>query len=158
MVRWSQCEYSSICPPRAAVRQRRMAFSTFQRCRSKVVRARSANAGPAARITSATSKGGRDIALCRLTGCQWQRVERTSGGLQMPVRQVQVHGGGLQVAVAEQKLYGAQIDAGFQQVSGEAVAQRVRMNGLIDAGSSGRLLDGVPHDLVGHGLLQVVVG
>jgi hypothetical protein len=35
---------------------------------------------------------------------------------------VQIAGSGLQLCVAEQNLNGAEIDAGFQQVSGEGVA------------------------------------
>jgi hypothetical protein len=36
--------------------------------------------------------------------------------------------------MAEQDLNGAQIDAGFEQVRGEGVPQRVRMDGLRDPG------------------------
>jgi hypothetical protein len=36
--------------------------------------------------------------------------------------------------MSEQDLNGTEIDARFQQVSGEGVPQQVRMNGLGDAG------------------------
>ena len=105
-----------------------MAFSAFRCCRSKHRRARSRNAGPAARITSATSKGRPAHAVLRRpVAVERKRVQRAGGGLQMAVRKVQVHGGRLQVAVAEQKLNGAQIDAGFEQVRGERMPQRVRV-------------------------------
>jgi hypothetical protein len=50
---------------------------------------------------------------------QDERIERTGGRLQMPVRQVQVHGGRLQVAVPHQQLNRPQIDACLQQMSRE---------------------------------------
>src|SRR6516225_326322 len=43
-------------------------------------------------------------------------------------------------------------------MGGKAVAQRVRMNGLVDAGTLGGSLQGVPDHFVSHRLLQVVVG
>ncbi len=50
------------------------------------------------------------------------------------------HGGG-HVAVAEQFLHGADVIAGFEQVGGEAVAQRVRVRRLVDPGAPRGLFD-----------------
>ena len=50
--------------------------------------------------------------VVRIVG-ERQRIERTGGGLQMPLRQMQVHRGRLQVTVAQQKLDGAQVGAGL---------------------------------------------
>ena len=50
-----------------------------------------------------------------------QRVERARGGLQMPVRKMQVDGGRLQVTVPQQELDGSQVHAGFEQVGGKTV-------------------------------------
>src|SRR5215475_693456 len=147
-----------MCPPRAAVRQRRIALSAFRRCRSKQNRARSRYAGPAARMTSATSKGGLLMEqLCRLLVTERERVERAGGRLQVAMRKVQVNRGRLQVAMAHQKLDRPEIDTGFEQVGGERVAQRVRMDGLLDAGAASGLVAGVPDDLVADGPLGMAV-
>ena len=61
MARYPQREHSSIWPPSAAVRQRSMAVSTFRWQDVSHLWHRSANLGPAARIISATSSGGRSI-------------------------------------------------------------------------------------------------
>jgi len=45
---------------------------------------------------------------------------------------VQVAAGGLDVAVAQQAADGVQVDAGFEQVRGEAVAQGVGAAALVD--------------------------
>ena len=57
---------------------------------------------------------------------QLQRIQRTGGRVQMPLRKMEVDGGLFQIAMAQQDLNGAQIRAGFQQMRGETVAQRVR--------------------------------
>src|SRR5258708_3301935 len=63
MARRPQREHSSMCPPRAEVRQSRMAVSTF-RCSQVNHRGRfPKKASAAAWITSATSTGGRAIYL-----------------------------------------------------------------------------------------------
>ena len=75
----------------------------------------------------------------------WRRARAHPAGwavaLQMPARQVQVDRGVLQVAMAEQQLNGAQIGAGFEQVSGEAVAQGVGVDVLAEAGALARPAD-----------------
>ncbi len=56
----------------------------------------------------------------------------------MPLRKMEVDGRLLEIAMAEQHLDGAQVGAGFEQVGGEAVAKRVRMDALvIQAGALG---------------------
>src|SRR5215467_10601729 len=45
----------------------------------------------------------------------------------------------------EQELNGSQVRAGFQQMSGEAVPQGVRVNFGAEAGPRGRFAAGVPH-------------
>jgi hypothetical protein len=61
-----------------------------------------------------------------------EQFERRGGAGEAALRQMQVAHGGADMAVPEQALDGVQIDAGFQQVGGEAVAQGV------DAGGVGR--------------------
>jgi len=54
-----------------------------------------------------------------------ERVEpfqRTGGRAHPGIGEVQIAGRGFQLCVAQQKLNGAEIDAGFQKVSGEGVA------------------------------------
>ena len=62
------------------------------------------------------------------------RLERVGNRLQMPSRQMQVDGRVIELSMAEQHLNGPQVGAGFQQVGGEAVPQRVRRDALLDAG------------------------
>ena len=64
--------------------------------------------------------------------------------MEMTLGKMQVDGGLFQIAVAQQDLNGAQIGAGFEQMSGKAVTQRVGMNLFLDAGPLGGLLAGVP--------------
>ena len=52
-----------------------------------------------------------------------ERVKRTGGGVQVPLRQMQIPAGRVQVSMTEQKLNGAQIRSGFQQVGSEAMPQ-----------------------------------
>ena len=63
--------------------------------------------------------------LCRLH--QGERIQRARGGFEPRLRQVQVAAGGLQIRMAEQQLNGAQVCAGFKQMSREAVPQGVIM-------------------------------
>ena len=58
--------------------------------------------------------------LCWLR--QGERVQRARGGFEPRLRQVQVAAGGFEIRMAKQQLNGAQIRAGFQQMSREAVA------------------------------------
>jgi len=71
----------------------------------------------------------------------------------MALREVDVNHGFAQIGVTEQQLDGAQVGAGFQQVCGEAVSQRVRMQRLVDSGALGGLTTGVPDDLVADGVI-----
>ena len=55
--------------------------------------------------------------------------------------------------MAEQQLNGAQVGAAFEQMRGEAMAQRVRMQRLVDAAALGGFPAGVPDDLVADGVI-----
>ena len=63
-----------------------------------------------------------------------ERIQRTGRRAHGHVGDLQIARGGFQVGVAEQDLNGAEIDAGFEQMGGEGVPQRVRMNRFGDAG------------------------
>ena len=74
-----------------------------------------------------------------------ERIERTGGCAQMPLRQVQVDGGDLEVSMAEQGLDRAQVCAGFEKVCREAMSQSVWMDvPVIEAGALGGDLAGAP--------------
>jgi hypothetical protein len=60
--------------------------------------------------------------LCRLD-FQRQRIQRTRGGVEMALGEVQIDRGLFQIAVAQQQLDRAQVGTGFEQVSGKAVPQ-----------------------------------
>src|ERR1019366_4085563 len=81
MVCSPQREHSSTCPPRAEVRQRRMAVSTFWCSQVNHFRLPSKNASPAARITSATSTGGRAIYLLWGGSGLEAQIDNESSGL-----------------------------------------------------------------------------
>ena len=66
-----------------------------------------------------------------------ERIERTGRGTHGHIGDLQVARRGLQVGVTEQDLDGAQIGPGFEQVCGEGVPQRVRMNRFPNTGGSG---------------------
>ena len=51
-----------------------------------------------------------------------ESVQRTGSGAEMPLREMQIDRRLFQVAVPEQHLNGAQVGAGFQQMSGKAMA------------------------------------
>src|SRR5260370_40882850 len=110
MARWPQAEHWSRWPPRSAVRQRRMAISTFRCSQVNQAGGGSRNRSPAALMRSANSSSGRVIlraaaAVFRVRlGREQQRVEGAGGRLEMSLRKVQVAAGGLQVCVAEQEL------------------------------------------------------
>jgi hypothetical protein len=74
-----------------------------------------------------------------------QQFQRADGGAYGGVGDKQIAGGGFQMRMAEEKLNGAEVHSGFQQVSGEGVSQRVRMNGFGDASV-------LPGLLAGHSL------
>src|SRR6202007_2230611 len=62
----------------------------------------------------------------------------------MTLGEMQVDRGFLQIVMPEQDLNGAQIGAGVEQMSGEAMTQGMRMDGFLKAGTPSRLLAGVP--------------
>ena len=102
---------------------------------------------------------GRPAHLLLLHGpvFQLQQVQGTGGGVKMALRKMQIDGGLFQIAVAQQDLNGAEIGAGFEQVSGEAVTQRVGMNLFLDAGSLGGFPAGVPDGFGVDGLITAMV-
>ena len=61
---------------------------------------------------------------------------------------MEVDHGVARVGVAEQGLDNGQFGAVVEQVGGEAVAERVRVDGLGDAGAPARFAAGVPDGLV----------
>src|SRR5262249_59756665 len=74
------------------------------------------------------------------------------------LREAQVERGGDDALVAEQQLNGTQIDAGFEHVGGEAMAQRVEAMTAFQTGAA----FGVVKDLLGgaalHGTVAYSVG
>ena len=85
---------------------------------------------PAARMISATSKGGRFISYAAFgsaslgPGWRVRRCRAACRPLQMTFGEMQVDGGGFEVGVAEQQLHGGQVGSAFQQVSGEAMPKQ----------------------------------
>src|ERR1017187_2869000 len=77
-----------------------------------------------------------------------ERVQGAGRGPHMALRQEDVNHGFAQVGMAEQQLDGAQVGAGFEQMSGEAMSKSVGMQRLVDPGAFGGLPAGVPDDLV----------
>ena len=80
-----------------------------------------------------------------------QEFQRAGGRAHPGIGDVQIAGSGLQLCMAEQNLNGAEIDARFQQVSGEGVSQGVRMNRFGDTGFLGGLPEAKKMDLVEMG-------
>src|SRR3990172_4636547 len=64
-----------------------------------------------------------------------EQFQRRGGAGQMAARQMHIAHGGRNVTVTEEPLHGGQVHAGFDQVSGESVAQRVNATFTRDAGS-----------------------
>ena len=65
------------------------------------------------------------------SGCEGQCIQRTAGGAEMATRQMQIDRRFLQVTMSQQHLNGAQVGSGFEQMSGETVAQGGGMNLLV---------------------------
>ena len=63
--------------------------------------------------------------------------------------EMQIDGCVIKRGMAEQYLNGPEIRAGFEQMRGIAMAQGVRRNVLLDAGSASRTPAGKPDHLVG---------
>jgi hypothetical protein len=118
-------EHASTCPPSAAVRQRRMAFSTL-RCTFSAVfeKALSGCADDVGHLDGRPRHLLRTVAGIVFPG-EGQRVERARGSVQAFLRKVEIDGGLFQIAMPQQDLDGPQIRSVFQQVSGEAVTQGV---------------------------------
>jgi hypothetical protein len=76
-----------------------------------------------------------------------QQFQRADGGAYGGIGDMQIAGGGFQMRMAEENLNGAEIHSGFQQVSGEGVPQRVRMNRFGDAGALPGFLAGAEDGL-----------
>ena len=68
----------------------------------------------------------------------------------MHVGHVQVAAGCFQIRMAKQKLNGSQIGARFKEMGGKAVAKRVRMNMLLQAGALCSVFDCVEDALGAH--------
>jgi len=67
-----------------------------------------------------------------------QRFQRTGSPAHIHVGDLQVARRRFETGMAEQGLYRTEIDAGFEQVSGEGVSKQMRMNGLGDASRTRR--------------------
>ena len=88
--------------------------------------------------------------VCSPSPSDRECIQRTGGGAEMPLGEMQIDRRLLQVAMSEQHLDGAQVGAGFEQMRGKAVAQSVRMDMLVlKTGAFGGLLTGSPEDLGG---------
>src|SRR6266700_5786964 len=88
----------------------------------------------------------------------WQQIERADCRADGGRRQLQVAGGGGQTAMAEQELDGAQIDARFEQMSGEGVTHTVGGDVLVDAGAAAGLPAGLLNSANRDGLLRRSAG
>ena len=77
-----------------------------------------------------------------------QFVDRVGNLVQVLLGQMKVAGSGLQIFMPEQKLDGAQIGAGFEQMSGPAMT-KIKWGGnpLADARPFSRFAAGTPYDL-----------
>jgi len=72
----------------------------------------------------------------------WQQIEGAGRGADRGRGDLQVARGGGQTTVPQQELDGPQIGAGFEEVGGESVSERVRGDRLADPRRSVRLLAG----------------
>src|ERR1022692_3082131 len=72
------------------------------------------------------------------------------GGSEMHLRHVQVAARGFQIPMAEQKLNGAQVGTRFGEMRGEAMAKRVGMDKLLQAGALGGVFGRVEDALGAH--------
>ena len=74
----------------------------------------------------------------------------------MTLREMQIDGGFFEIAMPQQHLNGTQICARFQQMRGKAVAQRVRMHAVREAGPSCRSFTGMVDHLGSDGVIAGV--
>ena len=141
--RWPQSEHSSRWPPRAAVRQRSIAESTLRCCPLSQPRLFSTKRSPAARnqIGHLQRRPLHLLPPGILLGRrgELQTVQWAGDSAEMARRQLQIAGCLFQIAMPQQQLNRAQIRSCFEQMRGEAVAQRVGMNRLVEAGPAGKL-------------------
>src|ERR1017187_2415460 len=157
MARWPQREHSSTWPPSAAVRHRSMATSTLTCSQVSQAGCRSMSLCPAARMMSANSRSGRVIyrVYAGVSGnfdadLNGSEIQRAGGGSEMHLRHGQVAARGFQIRMAEQKVNGAQVGTRFEEMRGEAMAKRVRMDTLLQAGALGGVFDRVEDALGAH--------
>src|SRR3954464_15614385 len=145
------CERSwqrATWPPSAAVRQRSIADMTLSWLRLTWPALAVRQAAPWSRKMSATSRAGRamsagalDGRLCWLHGQRREPIERAHDRADGVGSDPRIERRGLELGVPEQHLDHADVDVLLQQVSGEAVAQRVRRDPLGDPGPVGGGMD-----------------
>src|SRR3972149_139676 len=68
--------------------------------------------------------------------------ERATHGHSVAVKDVGIDHGGLDMLVTQEVLYRSDVIPGFEQMCGEAMAERVRRYMLVDAGEVSRAFDG----------------
>src|ERR1700756_2262191 len=96
-------------------------------------------------------------ALVVLFRAKRELVEGVDGSVQMALGEMQINGGVFQALVSHQQLDSAQIGARLQQMRGKAMPERVWAELLRDTGANSRRPTGVPHGLVGDGLLDAAI-
>ena len=131
---WAQSSQRSTWPPSAAVRHISIAVMTRRWARLRWASLAARQPAPWRRKTSATSKIGRGIAgvsgrRCHLHVQEFERALDLSDGVDCHPC---VAGGGRNVTMAEQILDHVNVDTLFQQMGGEAVAQRVNGDRFIE--------------------------
>src|SRR3974377_1007638 len=152
------CSQRSTCPPSAAVRQRSIAVITFNCSRLTWPALAERQVAPWSRKISATPRFGRHIAAGGLAG--WrdflagvppgfrgpllyarQLVERALDGGDHAGGDVGIARRGVWLGVTQQRLDGSDMDLAFEQMGGEAVAQRMHVHPLFDPRSVGRCME-----------------
>src|ERR1700692_956539 len=131
---WAQSSQRSTWPPSAAVRHISMAVMTRRWARLKWASFAARQPAPWRRKTSATSRIGRGIA--GVSGRRWYLyVQKFERALDLPDG-VDCHPciacGGRDITMAEQILDHVNVDALFQKMGGEAVAQRMHGDRFIE--------------------------
>src|SRR5690348_3993393 len=158
MRRWPQSSQPSIWPPSAAVRQVSIADITLSWARlrgRRVLHARPARECEKYRrpqATVAVESAARILAFHQ----QLQMLERARHGPDRLGGDAGVERGRIQLGVPEQNLDDANIDILLEQVSGKAVAQRMRADTLLDASGFCGLMDS-PVDLARRNGLERVL-
>src|SRR5579872_4798589 len=75
----------------------------------------------------------------------------------MPSGKVEVNSRGLQIGMAQHHLNTAQVGAGFEEVGGEAVSERMRRDPLLDFSAFTGFSNGLPYDLLRNRLVRTKV-